>query len=522
MPLIRNLCRADLWSIRPYSFAYTMQATPTINYQEAYETLQPKYEAILHELAVLKRMIFGSKSERFIPTDDKNINPQLSLELDAETIAQCKITDATKFTVTRTKIEVIRNAPKAHPGRMKLPEHLRREITILQPDTDVTGLKKIGEEVTEILDFIPGELYVKQFIRPKYVVPVNNTESTIITASLPGRLLEKCMAGEGLLAQITVDKYVDHMPLDRQLKRLQRAAGVTIAQTTICGWVKLVLMNLVALYELHKQYVLACRYLHVDETTIQVLDEDKKGKTHRGYYWLYFNSEQKLVLFDYQPGRDAEGPDNILKDFEGHLQTDGYVAYDHYEKRPGIILMGCVAHSRRYFFDAQQNDKERSEHAMILFAKLYALERRIQDEGLTKDETRELRQQEAMPVLQELKEWMLQEYPKVLQKSPIGKAMAYFLKRWKKLIVYTTDGSLKIDNNPVENAVRPVAIGRKNYLFAGSHEAAQRAAMIYSLFATCRYHQINPYDWLKDVLERMHLYTTSNMAELLPQNWKKN
>ncbi|MGZ5284008.1 MAG: IS66 family transposase, partial [Bacteroidia bacterium] len=157
-----------------------MQATPSTNYQEAYETLQPKYEAILQELAVLKRMVFGSKSERFIPTDDNKINPQLSLELDAETIAQCRITDATTFTVTRTKTEVIRNAPKAHPGRMKLPEHLRREITILQPDTDVTGLKKIGEEVSEVLDYIPGELFVKQYIRPKYVVPVNNTESTVI------------------------------------------------------------------------------------------------------------------------------------------------------------------------------------------------------------------------------------------------------------------------------------------------------------------------------------------------------
>jgi len=144
------------------------------------------------------------------------------------------------------------------------------------------------------------------------------------------------------MAQITVDKYVDHMPLHRQSQRLQRA-GVNIAQTTICGWVKLVLIHLVALYELHKQYVLACRYLHVDETTIQVLDEDKKGTTHRGYYWLYFNSEQKLVLFDYQPGRDTDGPDNVQKDFQGHLQTDGYSVYDHFDKRPGIVLMGCMA-----------------------------------------------------------------------------------------------------------------------------------------------------------------------------------
>ncbi len=496
-----------------------MQATTIINYKEAYDALELKYEEVLQELAVLKKMVFGSKSERFVPTDESKVDPQLSLDLTAETIAACKITDATTFSVTRTKTEVIRNA-KAHPGRMKLPEHLRREIIILQPDTDVTGLKKIGEEISEVLDYIAAELYVKQYIRFKYVVAVNNTDSTVITASLPGRIMEKCMASESLMAQIIVDKYVDHMPLHRQSQRLQRG-GVNIAQTTVCGWVKLVLMHLVALYELHKQYVLACRYLHVDETTIQVLDEDKKGKTHRGYYWLYFNSEQKLVLFDYQPGRDADGPDNVLKDFRGYLQTDGYSAYDHFDKRPGIILMGCMAHARRKFYDAKEKDTERCEYALTMFGQLYALERKIEEEGLDKEEALQLRQQEAVPVLKTLKEWMLKELPKVLPTSPAGKAMTYFLKRYDKLIVYTTNADLRVDNNRVENAVRPVAIGRKNYLFAGSHDAAQRAAMIYSLFATCRYHQINPYDWLKDVLERMHLYTTGNLAELLPQNWKK-
>jgi len=498
-----------------------MQATQIIDYKEAYEALLIKYEAVMQDIAQLKKMVFGSKSERFVPTDDSKVNPQLNLGLDAETIAACKITDATKVSYVRTKTEVTPNPPKAHPGRMSLPEHLRRETTILQPDTDVTGLKKIGDEVSEVLDYIPGELYVKQYIRPKYVVAVNDTDNTVITASLPGRMMEKCMAGEGLLAQIIIDKYADHLPLHRQLQRFQRA-GVNIAQTTICGWVKVVLMHLVSLYDLHRQYVLASRYLHVDETTIKVLDEDKKGKTHQGYYWLYHHSQQKLVLFDYRPGRGPDGPDDILKDFQGHLQTDGYAAYDHFDKRPGIILMGCMSHARRKFIDALTNDKDRSAYALVMFGQLYALERRVEDEGLTKEEVLKLRQQEAMPVLKALKEWMLAEYPKVLPKSAIGIGMAYFLKRWDKLIVYTTDASLKIDNNPVENAVRPVAIGRKNYLFAGSHEAAQRAAMIYSLFATCRYHNINPYDWLKDVLERMHLYTTSNIAELLPQNWKQN
>jgi transposase len=217
---------------------------------------------------------------------------------------------------------------------MSLPEHLRRETTIAQPDTDVTGLKRIGEEVSEVLDYIPGELYVKQYIRPKYVLPLSDTDNTVITASLPERMMEKCMAGEGLLAQIIVDKYMDHLPLHRQLQRFQRA-GVTIAQSTINDWTKNVLLLLITLYEVHKKQVLGCGYLHADETTIKVQDENKKGKTHLGYYWVYHSSEQKIVLFDYRPGRGREGPEDILKDFTGFLQTDGYAGYDDFDKKPG-------------------------------------------------------------------------------------------------------------------------------------------------------------------------------------------
>jgi transposase len=224
------------------------QVAEHIDYRVLYEQSQLTIASLTHQLDQLKKMIFGSKHERFVPTatDDK-ANLQLSLGLNVETIAQCKITDATKVEYIRTKAEVTSNKPKAHPGRMKLPEHLRRETTILQPETDIRGLKKIGEEVSEVLDYIPGELYVKQYIRPKYVVPVSDTDHTIITASLPGRLMEKCMAGEGLLAQIIVDKYVDHLPLHRQLQRFERA-GVTIAQSTICDWAKIVLINLIALF----------------------------------------------------------------------------------------------------------------------------------------------------------------------------------------------------------------------------------------------------------------------------------
>ncbi len=487
--------------------------------QTVNEQLQFEMTALKHQLDQLKKMIFGSKQERFVPSNNSTNSLQLSLGLEADTIAECKITDATKIEYIRTKTQVMENK-KPHPGRMKLPEHLRRETTILQPDIDVTNLKKIGEEVTEILEWTPGEIYVKQYIRPKYVVPVSETNTTILIASLPNRIVEKSMAGQGLLAQIIVDKYLDHLPLHRQLQRFQRAS-VTIAQSTINGWMTLTLEQLLSLYELHKTQVLACNYLHADETTIRVLDRDKPGATHHGYYWLYHNSKDKIVLFDYRKGRSREGPNDILKDFKGFLQTDGYVAYEDFESREGITVLNCIAHARRKFVDALQNDQDRCEHALGLFQELYAIERKANQENLSADAILALRKDKSVPVLKELKEWLVAEYPKVLPSSVIGNAIAYSLKRWEKLCLYATDGRLCIDNNPVENAARPVAIGRRNYLFAGSHEAAQRAAMIYSLLATCRMHHINPYEWLKDVLERMPSYDVKKLAELLPQNWNK-
>lgn len=481
-----------------------------------------KEAALSAEIAKLRKLIFGVKVERFVPAAGVTASElQLVLDLSVATVAHCKLTSATTVEYVRTRVEVIAAQPKAHPGRMKLPAHLRRETILLKPDSDVSGLRRMGEEVTEILDYIPAELYVKQYIRPKYAAPLSEGSSTVLTASLPGRLLEKCMAGEGLLAQMIVDKYLDHLPVHRQLQRYQRM-GVTIAQSTSNDWFRTVMNHLHALYEAHKRVTLATSYLGADETPIKVLDEDKKGTTHRGYYWVYHNSEQKLVLFDYRPGRGREGPDDMLRDFHGYLQTDGYSAYEDFDRRPGITLLHCMAHARRKFHEALQNDQPRAEYALGLFQHLYAIERRIKDQAVTGDAVVQLRQQEAMPVLQTLKAWMEEEYPKlVVKKSSIAQAMAYFLPRWKKLCIYTHDARLHIDNNLVENAIRPVAVGRKNYLFAGSHEAAQRAAMIYSLLATCKLHGIHPYYWLRDVLETMHRYTTQNIESLLPQNWKK-
>jgi hypothetical protein len=224
-------------------------------------------------------------------------------------------------------------------------------------------------------------------------------------------------------------------------------------------------------------------------------------------------------LFDYRTTRGKEGPQSILKNYKGYLQTDGYQVYDDFDDEPGITQLNCMAHARRKFSEALPNDKDRAGYALGEIQKLYAIERHITDHALTGKDKLRYRKENAVPLLEQLGIWIQKTYTEVLPASAIGKALFYSLTRWDKLSLYATSDILNIDNNPVENSIRPVAIGRKNYLFAGSHAAAQRAAMFYSLLATCKNHQINPYNWLHDVLNRIHTHSINRIQELLPQNW---
>lgn len=259
-------------------------------------------------------------------------------------------------------------------------------------------------------------------------------------------------------------------------------------------------------------------YLHADETPLKVLDKDKKSATHRGWFWVYQNSISGLVLFDYRQGRGREGPKEMLKDFKGHLQTDGYSVYDFFKQKEGVTVLHCMAHARRMFYDALENDTARADYALQQFGLLYDVERKAALLS-TPDEVKALRQKEAVPVLQSFEQWMKAAYIKLPPKSAIAQALQYSAGRWKELSIYTTDGKLNIDNNPVENSIRPVAIGRKNYLFAGSHEAAQRSAILYSLMGTCKLHNINAFIWLSDVLKRLPAHPINKIEELLPHNW---
>jgi len=478
------------------------------------DTLIDQYAAenmqLKHELSKLKTLIFGTKSERF---QGQLSADQLSLGFEGETAKPLSPEQLTQqINYTRKKAAL---SDTSHPGRAAFPASLPREEVIIQPKMDLNGYREIGREITEELEYIPGKLFVRQYIRPKYVR--KNTDGFII-ADLPSRPIEKGIAGPGLLAQIIIDKYFDHLPVYRQVERFKRE-GIVMAASTISGWLTACCALLDPLYQQLKSSVLKSNYLQVDESPIKVLDKDKKGTTHKGFYWLYYAPLSKQVFFDYRQGRGREGPEECLKNFTGYLQTDGYQVYESFAKRKDVTHMGCMAHARRKFTEARDNDAPRAEYVLHELQKVYALERKFLDKEIDTDELLVLRKEHAQPILKKLGEWLLENYVQVLPKSPIGKAIQYALARWEQLSVYVNDADLLIDNNQIENAVRPLAIGRKNYLFAGSHEAAQRAAMLYSFMGTCKKNSVNPFEWLRDVLTRIPDHHANKLEQLLPQNW---
>jgi hypothetical protein len=280
------------------------------------------------------------------------------------------------------------------------------------------------------------------------------------------------------------------------------------------------------LYHALKRELLANLYLQADETGIKVLESEKKGACHLGYYWVYHAPVDGLVVFDYQQGRGQEGPRKMLTDFTGVLQSDGYRLYGAlFKNSDKVSQLYCMAHIRRKFDESVNYDKDRANYAVESIGKLYTLEKQIREASppLGEEEIVNLRRKRAIPILDEMKGWLLTEGPKVLPQSPIGIAIAYALPLWDKMYAYTLHGHLQIDNNAIENAIRPVALGRKNYLFAGTHHTAQNAAMIYSLFATCHKHGVNPQVWLIDVLHKLNdPHYEGKFSDLLPHRWKNN
>lgn len=482
--------------------------------EKLFSDLQAKYQLTKYDLDYLKRQLYGRKSERFIAQDPG----QLTLELEqmAEALQE-QGTEKVEYERKKAKSE-----KKPGHGRMLLPSHLRREETIIEPEDLPEGSKKIGEEVTEILEYQEAEIYVKKFTRPKYALP---EETGITVGSLPSLPIPKGNAGPSLLSHILIGKYVDHLPLYRQVQQFKRL-GVEISDKTVGGWVAASCDLLTPLYKRLMCRVQQSNYLQADETPIKVLDKSKKGDTHKGYYWVYYSPLDKLVCFQYRKGRGREGPKEFLKNFQGVIQADGWQVYDNFEKREGIKLLGCMAHARRKFDESKENDRARAEYILTEIQELYKTERKANKQGLDHEARKSMRLEKSLPVMKRMKKWLMENAPikgsKVLPQSKIGKAISYTLGMWYRLDRYLEDGKYEIDNNWVENSIRPIALGRKNYLFAGSHDAAQRAAMIYSLIATCKKNNVEPSAWLTDVLTRIQDHPINKIEKLLPGNWKKN
>ncbi len=462
------------------------------------------------ELDKLKRMIFGSKSERYIPVNDG----QLALGLESETVEQKQI-ETEQVTYTRQKPQ---KESKINHFRAPIPAHLPREEHVIMPEGDLSEAKKIGEESTEILEYRPGKLYVKKYIRYKYVLPA---DGGIVIGELPSLPIPKGNAGPGLLAHLTINKFVDHLPFYRQAQMLKRE-GIEIAESTINGWFTATCDLIEPLYDKLREKITSADYLMVDETPIKVLTKDKPGSTHKGYHWVYYSPLDKLVFFDYQKGRGRDGPMAFLKDYKGAIQSDGYSAYDVFDKQKDIVLLACMAHARRKFDEALKNDPEGADYVLSQMQKLYDVERQARELKFNFDKRESLRIEKSLAVLNELEAWMKKRSIEVLPKSSMGEALSYTLGLWNRLIRYLDDGRYEIDNNLVENSIRPVALGRKNYLFAGSHEGAKRAAIMYSFLGTCKKNGVNPLTWLTDVLTRIPDHKANRLEELLPNIWLGN
>jgi len=478
----------------------------TITKAEYEQLLATKSEVayLKFQLAELKRMIFGAKSERYVTPD----TDQTSLfEVPTEQpIEQPK----EEITYTRNKSQ-----EKKQPLRLELPSHLPRRDEVIEPEDLPLNAKKIGEAITEVIEYSPASAYVRRIIRPKYIIDQNDEQTHIAVAPLPCLPIPKGNAGASMLAHILVSKFVDHLPFYRQ-RQIFKRQDLEIAESTLGGWFNAGCNLLRPLYDVLKIKILEGWYLMADETPIAVLTQDKPGATHKGYHWVYYDPVNKLVLFDYRKTRGREGPDELLKDYRGFLQTDGYTAYNDLKNHENITLLACMAHARRKFEHAQENNPMLAGEALKMFQLLYDIERIARDTKLSTEEIKELRQKESKWILNQMEAWLKEQIILSLPKSAIGSAIAYTLKLWPRLVRYIDDGHFYIDNNLIENSIRPVALGRKNYLFAGSHEAAQQAAVIYSILGTCKIQGIEPFNYLTKILSVIPDYPANQLHTLLP------
>jgi len=487
-------------------------------------------------IAKLQKMLFGPSSERYSSEEKQHIQMSLFAELEAIRLEeeQVRLEAEQTSTITyerknKSKNSKNNSSQKSSPNRVPLPEHLPRVEVILEPVEDTTGMVKIGEEVTEILDIIPPKFQVIRFIRPKYVHLVGKEEKEenkpILIAPMPHRVIDRGIPSTRLLAYMLMCKFVDHLPYYRQLEIFKRI-GVSLKSNTVNGWIAKTCVLLKPLYDAFCKKQFQQNYLQADESTLKVLKvkkSGKKGKAHTGYYWVYYDPIDNQVVFIFDPGRGRKYAAQHLKDFRGSLQTDGLSVYDAFDKLEYITLIGCMAHIRRKFIEAVPNDKKRAEPIVWLIQQLYEIEDFARKNNYTPEQRLELRQAKAMPIMKKLKLELdqLHHNTQVLPDSAIGKAVSYALKRWEYQERYLQNGQLEIDNNLVENSIRPLALGRKNWLFAGSEQGAKWGAIIYTLVGSAIRQGHQPLEYLSDILRRLPDTKMTQLHTLFPKNWKK-
>jgi transposase len=472
------------------------------------QTLKMQVEYLNFNINMLNRMLWGPRSEKS-PREDTNGQEELFPDFPQKELDLPK-----KKTIT---YERTINKKKGH-GRLALPDHLPVVERVIEPEGDITGLKRIGEEVTELLELDPARFYILRLIRPKYALADNEG---VTIADMPSIPIPRGIPGPNLLSHICVGKYADHLPLARQLKQYARL-GVELPPSTLNGWVNKGASSLIKpLCEVERKRISEKRYLMVDESPTKIMIKgNNKGKLHQGYFWLYYSPLDKEIFIDYQHGRSRSGPDEILKNFTGWLQTDGYSVYEHFGEKEGIKHIQCMAHARRYFHDLLKDHQDmRVKPILALIKKLYKVEADARKTSLDYAARRELRQEKSLTILKSIKTWLADQAKVLIEPSdPLLKAIAYMQNRWNALTAYTEDGILEIDNNLVENQVRPIPLGRKNWLFHGNEAAAVNAAMFYTVIGLANSAGINPQIYLREIFDRMWDHPHHKLEELLPQN----
>jgi transposase len=481
-------------------------------------------EKLQHQLEQLLRQRYGRKTEQVDPAQ---------LLLFAREILE-KAEPAPTPGSTPESVPAPTPAPKpalknGH-GRKPLPPCLPRKPVFhhVPPEQlvcpDCGGERTcIGEDVREQLEYVPASLVVLEHIRPKYACRA--CEANVVIAERLPEPIEKGSPGPGLLAYVTVSKYADHLPLYR-LEGIFRRYGIELARSTMCDWMATVAELLEPIVKLMLSKILSSRVVQNDDTTVPVQDHTGKGiKT--GRLWVSIGDhDHRYVVYTYTPDRSAAGPREIFKDFQGYLQADAYSAYDGLYTSGEIIEVGCLMHARRKFYEARTSDPQRSHQALAWISLLYKVESDLKEREPADYEAfvalrYRVRQERSRPIFDELHAWLQAEAPKVLPKSPIGEAIGYALNHWEALKRPLEAGFLELDNGASERAFKPVALGRKNWLFAGSDKGGQTAAVLMSLCTTCKDMGIDPQAYLRDVLERISTHPARRIEDLLPDRWQE-